>query len=191
MGILLRTAACRGVTVPPPSRCRRQGRASMADAAGSSPALLEPVNTPSPENTSARPGLSRRGAGGIGRQVAHRLLASFLQFGGDGFLSPRRRGVSRPGPASATGEPVPAAVSPWLRGGGGRVQCAWSRRCLSPVTARRLLRRVGEARADHVRLQPGKSPDRLSEPGRRPGELPDIDLESSYTGPCKRATRAK
>ena len=128
------------------------------------------------------PGLSRRGAGGIGRQVAHRLIASFLQFGGDGFLSPRRRGVSRPGPASATGEPVPAAVSPWLRGGGGRVQCAWSRRCLSPVTARRLLRRVGEARADHVSLQPGKSSGRLSEPGRRPGELPDIDLESSYTG---------
>jgi hypothetical protein len=59
------------------------------------------------------------------------------------------------------------------------------------MTARRLLRRVGEARADHVSLQPGKSPDRPSEPGRRPGELPDIDLESSYTGPCKRATRAK
>jgi hypothetical protein len=60
----------------------------MADAAGSSPALLEPANTPSPEITYGQrvPGCAAGvPAGIIGRQVAYRLIASFLQFGGDGF----------------------------------------------------------------------------------------------------------
>jgi hypothetical protein len=143
----------------------------MADAAGSSPALLEPANTPSPEITYGQrvPGCAAGvPAGIIGRQVAYRLIASFLQFGGDGF---RRVGAEfrSPGPASATGEPVPAAVSPWLRGGGGgRVQCVWSPRCLLQGQRAACYVASGRRGADHVSLQPDKSLDRLSEAGRRP-----------------------
>ena len=44
--------------------------------------------------------------------------------------------AGQPVPACATGVPVPGAMSPWLRDGGGHVQCAWFRRSSSRLTGR-------------------------------------------------------
>lgn len=48
----------------------------MADAAGSSPALLEPANTPSPEITSARPWVVPPGSAARLRTASSRAFSS-------------------------------------------------------------------------------------------------------------------